>query len=446
MINTIRIKKGLDICLNGEASKNVKKVEALFYAVKPTDFDGVLPKLDVAESDKVEAGSVLFHDKHNTELLFTSPVSGTVKEIRRGEKRLLTEIVIQPDGNFTSVDFGIADPLKADKSEIIEKLRCSGLWTTIRQRPFEIIANPNQTPKAIFVSAFDSAPLAPDYNFIIERNAAMFQNGLNVLSRLAPVVNLNIDAKNHCQALLDIKNAVITKFEGPHPAGNIGTQINKISPINKGEVVWYCNPQDVITIGKLFATGCYDSTRLIAMVGSEVTEPCYIETHTGAQITRFTLNNVSTADKRFISGNVLTGNKIEADGFIGFYDQMLSVIPEGYNHEFLGWLLSGRNKYSSTRTLLFTPLKDKYTINTNLHGGHRAFVVTGEFEKVFPFDIYPLQLIKACMVGDIDLMENLGIYEVAPEDFALCEFVDPSKTNIQQIIKEGLETIRKETI
>ena len=346
MINTIQIKKGLDISLKGEPAPIIKKVDALLYAVKPTDFDGVFPKLAVSEGDRVEAGSVLFHDKKHPELLFTSPISGIIKEIRRGDKRVITEIVIEPDGKFSSLDFGAADPLKIDKLELIEKLCLSGLWTTIRKRPFSVIANFAQPPKAIFVSAFDSAPLAPDYNLAIKLNAAMFQNGLNALSRLAPLY-LNINANNKCDELLRMNNVVVTQFVGPHPAGNVGTQINKLSPINKGEVVWYCNPQDVIIIGKLFATGSYDSTRLIALTGSEVVEPCYLQTHTGAQITRFTLNNVTGVDKRFISGNVLTGSQIQSDGFLGFYDNQLTIIPEGYHHELFGWLLPGLKKYST---------------------------------------------------------------------------------------------------
>lgn len=421
-MDKIRIIKGLDIHIKGEAEKRLDVFEPTFCAIKPTDFIGVLPKMHVEEGDDVRVGTVLFHDKNNEKILFTSPVSGKVKAIVRGEKRAIQQVVIENDGKNEAIDF-------SDIDNPIERMLHSGVWPMLRQRPFATIANPDNKPKHIFVSMFDTAPLAPDYDFIIENQLDALKAGIEVLAKLTDgnvYINIRKDAQP-CVSM-DNPNVIVKEFEGPHPAGNIGTQINALSPINKGEVVWYCYPQDVITIGKLFLTGKYDSTRIIATTGSAMHEPHYYKTRIGADLTPI----LSVEDNaRIISGNVLTGTNItQNDGFLCFYDSQVTAIPEGNHYKLFGWLMPVFKRYA----------------DTNTNGDTRPYIMTGQFEQVFPFDIYPMQLIKACLIKDIDQMEELGIYEVDAEDFALCEVIDPSKTPIQQIIREGLEFIRKETM
>ncbi len=421
-MDKIRIRKGLDIHIKGEAEKRLEVFEPTFCAIKPTDFIGVLPKMHVEEGDDVKVGTVLFHDKNNEKIVFTSPVSGKVKAIVRGEKRAIQQVVIENDGKNEAIDF-------SDIDNPIEKMLQSGVWPMLRQRPFATIANPDDKPKHIFVSMFDTAPLAPDYDFIIENQLDELKTGIEVLAKLTDgnvYMNIRKDARP-CVSTWP-QNVIVTEFEGPHPAGNVGTQINAISPINKSEVVWYCYPQDVITIGRLFLTGKYDSSRIVATTGSAMHEPHYYKTRIGANLTPI----LSVEDNaRIISGNVLTGTNItQNDAFLCFYDSQVTAIPEGNHYKLFGWLM---------------PVFKRYT-DTNTNGDTRPYIMTGQFERVFPFDIYPMQLIKACLIKDIDQMEELGIYEVDAEDFALCEVIDPSKTPIQQIIREGLEFIRKETM
>ncbi len=447
MSNVIRIKKGLNINMIGEAEKTIKELSTHQFAIKPSDFTGIFPKLMVKEGDEVKAGSPLFADKYRDNIVFTAPVSGKISEVRRGAKRVLLEIRIEADGQNTAENFGVADPQKLDRAAIIEKLLASGSWPFIRQRPYGVIANPADKPKSIFVSAFDTAPLAPDYDLIVHGQGEAFQKGLDVLAKLTDgKVHLNIDANStQSKVFTNSKGVQINKFSGPHPAGNVGVQINKLDPINKGEVVWYTYPQEVISIGKLFLTGKFDATRIVALTGAEVLKPAYFKTFIGARLNSFIQNNVSNAEKRYISGNVLTGNKIDPDGYLGFYHAQFTVLKEGNYHEFFGWALPGFGKFSFSRSFPAFLFKNrKYRLDTNLHGGERALVMTGQFEKVFPFDIYPMQLLKAIMTENIDLMENLGIYEVVEEDFALCEVIDTSKTDIQEIVRRGLEMIRKE--
>ena len=458
MTNAIKIKQGLDIKLKGEAEHSVEIISSGLFAIQPTDFVGVLPRLLVQEGDAVEVGTPLFQDKHDERIVFTSPVKGIVKEIRRGEKRLLQAVVIDCSDAMNRVSEDNSDSnsdamnrVSTERDAIIGKMLKTGLWPMIRQRPYSIIANPDVTPKAFFVSACDTHPLAPDLNFIVEHFPDSFQKGLEILSILSgKKVQFCVHAeKTVSEVLLKAKNVTIHRFSGPHPSGNIGTQINKIDPINKGETVWYCSVQDVINIGHYFRTGELDFTRIYAVAGSALEHPHYIKTKIGAQIGSLTANNLKDNHSRLISGNVLTGRKVAENDFISFYHNMVSVIPEGDNRqEMLGWIWPGFKKFSVSRTFpsAFVPkiLHPDYELDTNTHGEERPYVVSGEFEKVFPFDIYPLQLIKACIVEDIDLMENLGIYEVDEEDFALCEFIDTSKTDIQQIIRKGLDLVRKE--
>ncbi len=441
------IKKGLDIKLLGDAEKTVVDLSAQFFAIKPTDFIGCFPKMLVKEGDEVKAGSPLFFDKYRENILFTSPVSGKVSGIRRGAKRKLLEVIIASDGKNESLDFGAADPAKTERQAIREKLLKSGLWAFIRQRPYAVIAHPEDEPKAIFVSAFDTSPLAPDLDLMVHGKGEAFQAGLDVLAKLTDgKVFLNIHSENtKSKVFLNAKNVEINRFRGPHPSGNVSVHISRLSPINKGDVVWYIHPQDILAIGRLFLTGKHDTTRLVALTGSEVKKRRYFKTLLGASITNMVKDNVESGTLRYISGNVLTGDKIEKTGFTGFYHSQVTVIPEGNYYEFFGWALPGFGKFSISRTYpSFLFPNKKYRLDTNLHGGERAYVMTGMFEKVFPFDIYPLQLIKAILVEDIDLMENLGIYEIDAEDFALCEVIDTSKTEIQKIVRNGLELMRKE--
>ncbi|MBN1340988.1 MAG: Na(+)-translocating NADH-quinone reductase subunit A [Bacteroidales bacterium] len=447
MSQTIYIKKGLDIKLHGEAEKKTDMAPAGEIALKPTDFNGVFPKLFVKEGDPVKAGTAVFFDKYRDNIVFTSPVSGTVTEVRRGAKRVMLEIVIRPDGKDEHEDFGKADPKTLHREQVAGKLLKSGIWPHIRQRPYSVIANPQDNPKSVFISAFDSSPLAPDYDYILEERGADFQTGLNALTRLTDgPVYLNLhNPKSRSKVFKEAANVEIRAFSGPHPAGNVGTQISRLDPINKGDIVWYVNPQAVVAIGKLFNEGIYDATRTIALTGSEVKNPRYYKTTTGVSMQDLLKNNIAQGNLRVISGNVLTGKRIEKIGYLGFYDYQITVIPEGDYYEFFGWAAPRLNKFSFSRSFFSWLMPNKqYRLDTNLNGGKRAFVITGEFEKVFPFDIYPMHLIKSIMIEDIEQMENLGIYEVDEEDFALCEFIDPSKTDIQAIVRKGLDLMRKE--
>lgn len=447
MSEIIKIKKGLVIKLQGEADKTVSELSSTKYALKPTDFIGVFPKLTVKEGDKVKAGSPIFFDKYRDSILFTSPVSGTITEIKRGAKRVLLEVRIEEDGTNEFVDFGAADPNSLEREAIVEKLLQSGLWSMIRQRPYSVIANPEQHPKAIFISGFDTSPLGVDYDFILHGKGEAFQAGLDALAKLTKgKVHLNLHARDtQTKVLLNAKNVQINLFDGKHPASLVGTQIAAIDPLNKGEVVWTVNVQDVVAMGNLFLKGQYMAEKLFAVAGSEVLKPHYVKAKTGVCVQDMAAGNVSNEKLRFISGNPLTGTRVEAGGYMSFYDNQLTVIPEGDYHQFVGWITPNFNKFSFSRTLFSWLMPNKaYRLDTNLNGGVRAFVMTGQFEKVFPFDIYPMQLIKAIMSRNIDLMENLGIYEVDAEDFALIEFISTSKIEIQSIVAEGLEFLRKE--
>lgn len=445
----IKIKKGIDIHLVGEAKKEVKDYMPQLFAIKPHDFIGVVPKMHVAEGDDVKVGTVLFHDKNNESVFFTSPASGKVKAIVRGEKRVILQVVIESDGKFETIDFGKADPSKLSRNEIVEKLVQSGTWTMLRQRPYSTIAKTQDEPKCIAVSMFDTAPLAPDNNFIVKDQMAAIKAGVEALAKLTKgMVYLNVNSSETQQALASLnisaKNVTITEFQGPHPAGNVSTQLNVLSPINKGETVWYTYAQNLIAIGNLFLNGVYDSSRVVAFTGSEVKEPMYYRTRIGADMSGLS-ENISSENVRIISGNVLTGKKINGENFLGYYDSQVTVIPEGDHYQLFGWLAPNFKKFTSTNTMGASLCKkSKKVLDTNLNGGIRPLIMTGNFEKVFPFDIYPMQLIKACIIKDIDQMEELGIYEIDAEDFALCEVIDPSKTAIQQIVRESLEMLRKE--
>ena len=449
MSEIIRIRKGLDINLEGKADKIYMKVDrSSSYALKPTDFVGILPKLNVKPGDKVNVGTPLFFDKRNPQIRFTSPVSGTVSAVTRGERRKILEVVVDAAEKDEYLEYKVGDPANLTREQIIDVLLESGMWTLVRQRPFSVIANPEKTPRDIFISGFDSAPLAPDIDFILKDFQLEFQKGVDVLSRLTDgKIHLSVSADYPAtRTFSEARGVEMHFFKGPHPAGNPGIQIHHIAPVNKGDIVWYIRPQDVISIGKLFMDGKVDNSTIIALAGSEVNKPVYYKVIRGASITPLVKDNVTGGNLRYISGNVLTGTKILKSGYLGYYDNQVTVIPEGDHFEFLGWALPGFNKFSVSRSFFswMTPGRS-YKMDTNLHGGRRAYVMTGEYEKVFPMDIYPVHLIKAILVEDVELMERLGIYEVSEEDFALCEFVCTSKTEVQQIIRHGLDVMRKET-
>ena len=448
MSKEIRLKKGLNINLLGEADKvyaSVKPTER--YVVKPTDFHGLTPKLAVKVGDKVKAGTTLFFDKYNDKVNFSAPVSGEVIDIVRGAKRKILEVVLKADAVIEYEHF-ISDTAKSiSREQIIDTMLKSGIWPFVRQKPYDIVANPTDMPKAIFISAFNSAPLTIDNDFALYGMDELFQKGLDYIVQLTSgKTHLNIDGNtNPSKVFTGAKGVEINKISGAHPAGNVGIQVHHIDPINKGEVVWYLQPQDVIAIARLFTEGKYDVSRIVALAGSQVKKPKYYRTIAGATIANLLADNISEGDNRIISGDILTGQHIELNGTLGFYDTTITVIEEGKEQEFLGWILPGLHKFSASKTFLswLTPSK-KYTLNANMHGEERAYVMTGEYEKVLPMDIFPAHLIKACMIEDIELMENLGIYEVSPEDFALCEFVCTSKIEVQTIIRNALELVRKE--
>ena len=444
MSKIIKLCKGLDIRLQGEAAKTIVDApKASEYAVSPLDFEGVTPKMLVKVGDTVEAGSPLFFDKKRPEIIFTSPVSGTVAAVNRGEKRKILSVVVTADKETAYKQFPSLDLTKASREQIIELLLESGLWTMFVQRPYGVVASPSDKPKAIFVSAFDSAPLATDYDFALAAEQQLLQAGFDVLGRLTDgKVHLSYNA---CGQVPQIKGVELHAFKGKHPAGNVGVQINHISPINKGEKVWTLNIQDVAILGRLFLTGKVDMTRVIAVAGSCVAEPKYYRVVAGASVESILGGKLSNEHARVISGNVLTGRNVGKEGFLGVNANMITAIPEGDTYEMLGWAMPRFNKFSVSRAYLswLMPWR-KYNLNTNMNGGERAFVMSDTYGKYLPMDIYPVHLIKACLANDLDKMENLGIYEVIEEDLALCEFVCPSKIEIQQVLRNGINLMMKE--
>ena len=444
MSNDIRIRKGLDISLLGSAEKQTKELPlASLYCLKPSDFHLVIPKLVAREGAVVKAGDTIFYDKRDERVLFPSPVSGTITEIVRGERRKILEIRITPDNVQSFQDFGKKNVVDLSAEQIKAHLLQSGCWPFIKQRPYDVIANPDGKPKAIFVSACKTNPLAPDYDYVLKGKEQALQTALTALSKLTTgKVHVSVFKDSSLSPFRNLKDIEIHNVSGPHPAGNVSTQIAHISPINKGEVVWVVAPQDLVVIGELFLTGKLNLTRTVALTGSQVENPHYVTAIAGAQISGVVGAQVKDAtNTRIISGDVLTGHKVDEKGFLGYYDDQITAIPEGNDYDLFGWAKPISNKISLTRALTFSWLnpKKKYNLNTNTNGEHRAFVVTGMYEEVFPLDIYPMQLLKACLYKDLDELENLGAYEVAPEDFALTEFVCVSKQPHQQIIREGLD-------
>jgi Na+-transporting NADH:ubiquinone oxidoreductase subunit A len=446
MSETIKLRKGLNIKLKGSANTVLETIPVpATIALKPTDFPGLTPKLMVKADALIKAGDGLFHDKYHPEILITAPMGGKVLSVNRGERRKILEVVIETDVKAGSAEFKKADPNSLSGDEIKELLLISGMWPFIKKRPYGIIASPNDNPLSIYISTFDTAPLAPDYSFVMKDQMGTFQTGINALAKLTSgKVYLGIHPNS---SFSSIKNVVINTFEGPHPAGNVGIQIHNTNPINKGDVVWTVNVQDVLFIGRLFETGKVDFTKIIALTGSEVENPKYYKTILGVPVAILTDRKLKKADykQRIISGNVLTGTKVKTPGYVGFYDSQVTVIPEGDNYEFLGWAKPRLNKFSMSHSYFswLTPGKT-YKPDANLNGEERAYVVTGQYDKVVPMDILPVHLIKAILADDIDKMEQLGIYEIIEEDMALCEFVCTSKIEVQKIVREGINLMIKE--
>lgn len=448
MSEVIKIKKGLDIRLKGKADNVFGKVTLPdLFAIKPTDFHGVVPKMVIKnEGEKVKAGSVLFFDKHQPDVKFVSPVSGMLKAIIRGERRKIMEVLIQADGKNESVDFGAENIKNLDRETVVNRLLEAGAWPYIRQRPYDIIARTKDTPKAIYISGFDTAPLAPDYDFIMAGKEDEFQAGIDVLKKLCDNIHIGINEEAASKLYNNTKGVTLHRFKGPHPAGSVGIQIHKVMPLNKGEKVWTLQPQEIVTIGKLFSTGKHDFSRIMVATGSEIKKPAYFHTILGTRVSPYIDNNLNPDENvRLISGNVLTGSQISDDGYLGFYHSQITAIPEGDEFEFMGWAAPGFNKFSMSRSFFswLRPNKE-YRLTANMHGGKRAITVSGQYEKVLPMDILPEQLFKSILVEDIDKMEQLGIYELAEEDVALCEFVCTSKMNLQKILRNGIELMIKE--
>ncbi|WP_456377103.1 Na(+)-translocating NADH-quinone reductase subunit A [Lutibacter sp.] len=447
MSKDIRIKKGLDIKLIGEAKKVTENaISSNVFTLKPEDFHSIIPKLSIKVGAKLKAGESVFYNKANEEMKFPSPVSGEVIDIIRGEKRKILAVKIQADSEQQFFDFGIKNPKEMKADAIKSHLLASGCWPFIMQRPYAVIANPEKTPKSIFISAYASAPLAANYDYVLAGKENELQAAVTALSKLTSgEVHVSV-GKNANSPLVGLNNITLHKVSGPHPSGNVGTQIAKIDPVNKGEVVWTITPQDLVIIGELLLTGKFNAERIIALAGSFVTAPKYYKTKIGADISSIVEGKLNEGNSRIISGNVLTGTTQSLKGSLGYYNNVVTVIPEGDDYEFFGWTMPVFNKISTSRALTFSWLfpNKKFDLNTNTNGEHRAFVTTGNYEEVFPLDIYPIQLLKSCMYKDLDEMEQLGMYEVAPEDFALTEFVCVSKQPHQEIIRKGLDLMLKE--
>lgn len=453
MSKIVKLKKGFDINLAGKAQKQIANTPpSETFAIKPTDFVGMTrPKLLVAEGDSVKAGTPVLYDKMQENVMICSPVSGEVVEVKRGAKRKLLEIKILADKEIEYENFqtyNVSDVKSLSREEATAQMTKGGVWANIIQRPFGVIAKEEDTPKSIFVSAFDTHPLAADLAFTLKGEEEAFKTGIEILKKFTEgPIHINHDLNGEVSSVFSgIEGVQHNKFSGPHPAGNVGVQIHHIDPIAKGDLIWTVSPYGVAQIGKLFSKGIYDASKVVALAGSEVSEPQYYKTLTGACINKMVEGNLKGDHVRYISGNVLTGEKIEADGYMGFYHNSVVVIPEGDFEEAFGWILPSTKKLSFHRAfglLSFLNSSNKeYVVNTNTHGEKRAFVMTGAFEKVVPMDIYCDYLFKAILSEDYENMEALGIYEVIEEDIALCEFIDVSKHDLQAMLRDGLTLIQ----
>ncbi|MBQ5714368.1 MAG: Na(+)-translocating NADH-quinone reductase subunit A [Bacteroidaceae bacterium] len=441
MSKLIKLRKGLDVNLKGKAALETVSVKCPGeYALVPDDFTGMKPKVVVNEGDTVLAGDALFVDKKHPEVKFVSPVSGTVTLVERGDRRKLLSVRVKSDGKQQSREFDVKGDIKAVLME-------SGMFAFFRQRPYDVVANPEDKPKAIFVSAFNSMPLSQDFSYVVKGQEEEFKAGIKALSAIAKV-NLGISVAQSKTFLNDVPNCEVTVFDGPAPAGNVGVQINHVDPINKGEVVWTIAAEEVIFVGRLMKTGRVDLTRTIAVAGSEVKKPAYATIKVGQKLDTLLQGQISDESSlRIINGNVMTGIKTSKDGYLAAHATEVNVIPEGdHADEFMGWIMPRFNTFSTHRSYLswLFGKKKEYVFDARVKGGERHMIMSGEYDKVFPMDIFAGYLIKAIITGDIDRQEALGIYEVAPEDFAIAEFVDSSKLELQRIVREGLDILRKE--
>ena len=447
MANVIKLRKGLDVNLKGKAAKEQFQVKKPgVYALMPDDFTGVKPKVVVKENDVVKVGDALFVDKNHPEVKFVSPVSGKVTMVERGDRRKVLSVRVEADAEQQYVDFGKKSVAQMTADQVKETLLETGLFAFLKQRPYDVVPDPAVAPKAIFVSGFNSMPLAADFEYVLQGREADFQTGLDVLAKMAKTY-LGVSAKQSATAMTAAKNVTVNVFDGPAPAGNVGVQVNHVDPVNKGETVWTLGAEEVIFVGHLFNTGKLDFTRVIAFAGSEVKKPAYCQMTVGQQLSTLVENRVAEGRTlRIVNGNVMTGVKTTKDGFLAAHATEVNVIPEGDDvHEMLGWIMPRFNDYSNSRAYCsWLSGKKEYALDARVKGGERHMIMSGEYDRVFPMDIFPEQLVKAIITGDIDRMEALGIYEVAPEDFALCEFVDSSKLEVQRIVREGLDMLRKE--
>ncbi len=452
MSQTIKLKKGFDLNITGKPDNKLLTSETPeTFALKPTDFKGLSrPKLLVAEGDNVKAGTPIMYDKEQEEVKFVSPVSGEIVKIIRGEKRKLLEIKILADKEMEYESFpthSVSDIANLSREDVVSSMTSSGVWVNLVQRPYGVVPNASEEPKAIFVSAFDTHPLAPDFDVTLKGQEQNIQAGFEILRKLTSgKVHLNVSAQREVSGLFSqVQGVEINKFSGPHPSGNVGIQIHHLDPINKGEIVWTATPYGVAQIGKLFLEGKYDASKIIALTGSSLSETGYVQTYTGAAVSKILAGKVVGENNRFISGNVLTGESVGSDGYLGFHDSQITVIPEGDEEEFFGWILPTMSKLSFHRSfglLSFLGGKKEYQVTTNTHGEQRGFVMTGAFEDVLPMDVLPTYLFKAIIANDYDEMEALGIYELLEEDVALCEFIDVSKNDLQSLLREGIELLR----
>ena len=440
----IKLKRGLDIPFEGRATETIGSVRRpAVYHIVPDHFAGIKPKLLVKEGDLVKAGSPLFHDKKFEEMFFTSPVSGKVVAIVRGDRRKVMSIDIEADETIAYQTF---DKTQDPKGLLLY----SGLWSLIKQRPYDCIALPNKTPKAVFISTFDTAPAAPNYEWVLKGQLTDLQAAVSQLATIAPVY-VGIQAGAKAIEFRELKDCTLFEVAGPHPAGNVGVQINHVLPIAKGETVWTINVQDLAIIGRLFTKGIVDMQKLVALTGPLAANPQYYRVLPGMPVSAVFGCNVQSGEPvRYVAGNPLSGHQVGLDEMISVYDNQFTALDEGSEtHEFMGWLIPRFGDFNASCTDPAKPLQrlfgqKEYNWDARLKGGRRAIIVSGEYDKVFPMDIYPEYLIKAMIAGNLDRMEQLGAYEVAPEDFALCEYVCTSKMPLQAIVRAALDNLKNE--
>ncbi len=445
MHKQVKISKGLNIKLKGKADEHISDApRSTMYAIKPVEFYGINPRMVVKVGEKVQAGDTIFYHKYNDKIKFTSPVSGTVDDIVRGERRKILKILIKPDEKDTYKDFGKKNPKDLDRESVLEALLESGLFVNIKQRPYDVIANPDDKPKAIFISAYDSAPLGVNYEFILRDKLKDFQKGIDALRKLTDGKIYLILENGVASKLENTEGIEVIKVSGPHPVGNVSIAIEKFEPIGKGDRIWVVNPVAVANIGNFFNEGIYNTEKTIAFVGSMLKKPQYYNIKPGANLSDLLKDKLKEGDARIISGNVLTGSDISKDLFLNYYDNEVSVIPLGKKSRFLGWMpFLAENRKSFYRFGLFSSNKER-DLDANLFGEERAFVMTSEFDSVMPLDIYPVHLLKAALLGDVLKMEELGMLEVAPEDFALLDYISSSKIDTQYLIRKGLDVMQVE--